>query len=253
MARLIILGSAAAVSDAEHDNTHFLLQSERGRAVLVDCGSNPLDKLARHGVQQEQLTDLILTHFHPDHVYGVPILLMQLWLVGRREPLHVHGLHHCLYRFEEMLTAFMVETWPDFFPLHLHRLPEQADALLLDDADFRIRAWPTRHFIPTIGLRIEVKASGTVIGYSSDTEPIPNIIALAQGADLLLHEATGAGEGHSSAAQAGEIASLAEARRLLLIHYPVGDEADPARLIEEARTTFGGPVRLAQDHDVFAI
>ncbi len=253
MARLIILGSAAAVSDAGHDNTHFLLQGERGRAVLVDCGSNPLGKLAQHGVHYEQLTDLILTHFHPDHVYGVPILLMQMWLMGRREPLHVHGLHHCLQRFEEMVTAFMVNTWPDFFPLHLHRLPEQPDTPLLDDADFRIRAWPTRHFIPTIGLRIEVRSSGQVIGYSGDTEPIPNIIALAQGADLLLHEATGAGEGHSSAAQAGEVAALAGARRLVLIHYPVGDNADPDRLVEEARATFGGPVRLAQDHDVFTL
>jgi ribonuclease Z len=253
MARLIILGSAAAVSDAGHDNTHFLLQSERGRAVLVDCGSNPLGKLARHGIHHEQLTDLILTHFHPDHVYGVPILLMQMWLLGRREPLYVHGLHHCLYRFEQMLSAFLVETWPDFFPLHLHRLPEQPDTLLLDDADFRIRAWPTRHFIPTIGLRIEVKASGQVIGYSCDTEPVPNIITLAQGVDLLLHEATGAGEGHSSAAQAGEMATLAGARRLVLIHYPVGDGADPAQLVEEAQATFGGPVRLAQDHDVFSL
>jgi ribonuclease Z len=253
MARLIILGSAAAVSDAGHDNTHFLLQSECGRAVLVDCGSNPLGKLARHGIHHEQLTDLILTHFHPDHVYGVPILLMQMWLLGRREPLYVHGLHHCLYRFEQMLSAFLVETWPDFFPLHLHRLPEQPDTLLLDDADFRIRAWPTRHFIPTIGLRIEVKASGQVIGYSCDTEPVPNIITLAQGVDLLLHEATGAGEGHSSAAQAGEMATLAGARRLVLIHYPVGDGADPAQLVEEAQATFGGPVRLAQDHDVFSL
>lgn len=253
MVRLIILGTAAAVSDAEHDNTHFLLQSDQGRAVLVDCGSNPLGKLARHGVHYEQLTDLILTHFHPDHVYGVPILLMQMWLMGRRAPLHVHGLHHCLYRFEEMVSAFMVDTWPDFFPLHLHCLPEQPDTLVLDDADFRIRAWPTRHFIPTIGLRIEVKASGQVIGYSGDTEPIPNIIALAQGVDWLLHEATGEGEGHSSAAQAGEMAALAGAQRLVLIHYPVGDETEPAHLLAEARAAFGGSVRLAQDHDVYPL
>jgi ribonuclease BN (tRNA processing enzyme) len=68
MARLIILGSASAVSDAEHDNTHFLLQGDHGSVILVDCGSNPIGKLSRHGIHFDQLSDLILTHFHPDHV-----------------------------------------------------------------------------------------------------------------------------------------------------------------------------------------
>ncbi len=252
MARLIILGSAAAVSDAEHDNTHFVLQGDHDRAVLVDCGSNPLSKLAQHGVGPADLTDLILTHFHPDHVYGVPILLMQLWLVGRRRPLDVYGLHHCMQRFEHMLDAFMVNTWPDFFEVRVHRLAEQPDVSLLDSDDFRIRAWPTRHFIPTIGLRVEVKSSGQVFSYSGDTEPIPHIITLARDADLLLHEAAGEGFGHSSAAQAGEVATLAGARRLALVHYPVGN-ADTEALVAEARTTFAGPVTLAKDHDVYAI
>ncbi len=252
MARLIVLGSAAAVSDAEHDNTHFLLAGDRGSVVLVDCGSNPLGKLAQHGVHYDHLTDLILTHFHPDHVYGVPILLMQMWLMGRRKPLNVHGLHHCLQRIEAMMVAFMIETWPDFFPLVYHRLPERDQTPVLENADFRITAWPTRHFIPTIGLRVEVKTTDHVVAYSCDTEPIPAIIALAQDADLLLHEAAGAGFGHSSAAQAGEAATLASAKRLSLIHYQVVN-TDPCLLLDEAQATFDGPVELAVDHTVYEI
>ncbi|MBI5959555.1 MAG: MBL fold metallo-hydrolase, partial [Chloroflexi bacterium] len=237
MARLIILGSAAAVSDAEHDNTHFLLQGDNGSVVLVDCGSNPLGKLSRHGIHFDQLTDLVLTHFHPDHVYGVPILLMQMWLLGRKKPLRVYGLHHCLHRVREMMVSFMVETWPNFFPMLFHTLPEHDNVYVLENRDFRIRSWPTRHFIPTVGLRIEVKTSGQVIGYSCDTEPIPGIVSLAHNADLLLHEAAGLGFGHSSAAQAGEIASEAGAKRLALIHYDVVN-SHPHILLDEARTTF---------------
>jgi ribonuclease Z len=252
MARLIILGSAAAVADAEHDNTHFLLQGDRGSLVLVDCGSNPLTKLPRFGIHYENVADMILTHFHPDHVSGVPILLMQMWLLGRKNPLQVYGLHHCLSRVEDMMVAFAVKTWPGFFPVHFHRVPERDDMLVLDNDDFRITSWPTRHFIPTIGLRIEVKTTGTVVGYSCDTEPIPNIVALAQDADLLLHESAGAGFGHSSAAQAGEIAAEAGARRLMLIHYNVWN-TDPHPLIEEARATFAGPVELAGDNGAYEI
>lgn len=252
MARLIVLGSAAAVSDATHDNTHFLLLGDHGSSVLVDCGSNPLTKLARYGVPPDGLTDMILTHFHPDHVAGVPIMMMQAWLLGRRDALRVYGLHHCLSRVNNMMDSFQWETWPGFFPLECHYVPERENMPVLENDDFRITAWPTKHFIPTIGLRIEVKTSGNVIAYSCDTEPIPNIVTLARDADMLLHEAAGEGFGHSSAAQAGEVATAARARQLVLIHYNVWN-VDPRPLIAEARQTYAGPVELAEDFGEYEI
>ena len=60
-------------------------------------------------------------------------------------------------------------------------------------------------------------------------------------------EAAGAGPGHTSAAQAGELARSAGAQRLALIHYPVAP-AEPARLVAEAQAAFGGPVTLTEDY-----
>jgi ribonuclease Z len=91
-----------------------------------------------------------------------------------------------------------------------------------------------------------------VIGYSCDTEPIPNIIDIGRDADILLHEAAGAEPGHSSAAQAGEIATEAGAKKLVLVHYNVWD-ADPSVLVPEAKKTFNGPVELAVDYTVYEI
>jgi ribonuclease Z len=84
------------------------------------------------------------------------------------------------------------------------------------------------------------------MAYSCDTEPCQAVINLASGADVLIHEASGAGPGHSSASQAGGIARQAEVGRLLLIHYPTRDP-EPETLVEEARTTFPGEVGLATD------
>jgi ribonuclease Z len=97
MARIVILGSAAAVSDAEHDYTHFLLIGETS-LVLVDCGSNPLGKIHNLGIDDDAVQDIILTHFHPDHVSGVPNMLMHMWLLGRTKPLRFYALHHCANR-----------------------------------------------------------------------------------------------------------------------------------------------------------
>src|SRR5690606_708461 len=125
MPRLVILGSASAVSNWEHDNTHMALQGDSGNTVLIDCGSNSIVRLLRANIHHEQLSDLILTHFHPDHVHGVPILLMHMWQTGRVTPLRVHGLHHCLHRTEDMMAFFTWDEWPSFFPVAFYRLPER--------------------------------------------------------------------------------------------------------------------------------
>ncbi len=100
--------------------------------------------------------------------------------------------------------------------------------------------------VPTIGLRLENLQSHKSIAYSCDTEPCAQVVRLANRVDLLIHEATGAGIGHSSAAQAGEIASEAGVDRLYLIHYQTRD-FDPSVLIGEAKEKFQGKVSLAED------
>jgi ribonuclease Z len=220
--------------------------------VLIDCVSTPKVRLGRVGVSLDAITDLILTHFHPDHVSGVPLLLMNMWLMGRQQPLRVYGLHHCLERVEDMMGFYHWENWPQFFQVAFHRLPERERFLVLEKTEFRILSSPVRHLVPTIGLRIESTAGDGAIAYSCDTEPTPAVVRLAGGANVLLHESSGSIPGHSSAGQAGTIATQAEVGRLMLIHYPA-DGLDPAALLEQARTTFAGPVELAQDFQSFEV
>jgi ribonuclease Z len=123
---------------------------------------------------------------------------------------------------------------------------EEVGALVLEDEEFRITGAPVEHLVPTMGLRIENRRSGRVLAYSSDTSPCDAMVALAQGATILIHEAAKNTLGHSSAAQAGEIARRAGAGRLALIHYrPAPWKYD--RWLKEAAAAFGSPVELAQD------
>jgi ribonuclease Z len=246
MPRLVILGSASAVADASHENTHMMLQGAHG-SIMIDCTGRPLVDLKRMGVGLNDLTDLILTHFHPDHVGAVPNLLMTAWLLGRSATLRIYGLHHCLERMEDMMAAYHWEEWPSFFPVAFYHLPTREGVTVLENDDFHITASPVRHYVPTIGLRVLVKETGFVLVYSSDTVPCPETVRLAYGADLLIHEATGDEPlGHASAAQAGEIASEAGAKRLGLIHYHVW-QAKTEHLVPQAQSTFSGPVFLCED------
>jgi len=245
MTKLIILGTSNAIPDLHHETTHLALIGHDG-VVMVDCGSAPTLRLNQAGIALDSVTDLITTHFHPDHVAGVPLLLMNMWLSGRQKPLRIFGLHHCLERLEDTMGFYNWENWPDFFPVAFHRLPEKPGVLVLERDAYRILASPVRHLVPTIGLRFEAAAGRPSVVYSCDTEPCPALIQLAAGADVLIHEASGEGDGHSSAAQAGEVARQAGVGRLLLIHYPAED-GGPSTLTGEAKQAFAGPVALATD------
>lgn len=251
MARLILLGTSNAIPAEDHENTHMALVGTEG-VVLIDCVGTPKVRLARAGIVLDSITDLILTHFHPDHVSGVPLLLMNMWLMGRQRPLRVYGLHHCLGRVEDMMGFYHWETWPDFFQVAFHRLPERERVLVLEKPEFRIYSSPVRHLVPTIGLRLEATADERVIAYSCDTEPTPAVVRLASGAGVLLHESSGGSPGHSTPAEAGTIATQAEVQQLMLIHYPA-DGLDEAALLRQARSTFQGEVGLAKDFQEFEL
>jgi ribonuclease Z len=245
MPKVVILGSSNAIPDESHENSHLALVGSE-RLVLIDCASTPIVRLRQAGLEIDQLTELILTHFHPDHVSGAPLLLMNLWLLGRQRGLRIHGLDHTIDRFETMMDLYGWGNWPGFFPVEFNRLPEQEMAPVQETDEWRIYASPVSHIIPSIGLRIELIASNKVLTYSGDTEPCKEMVNLAKDSNVLIHESTGASWGHSDAAQAGKIAKQAKARQLYLIHYANGKFRDE-NIVNRAAEAFGGPVSLAED------
>jgi ribonuclease Z len=245
MAKVIILGTASAVAYEGHENTHMVLMGEQ-HTVLVDCVGSPAIRLKQAGVNFDQITDLVLTHFHPDHVSGVPLLLMDMWLLGRDHPLNIHGLDTTMTRVKAMLDLYDWESWPDFFPVAFHALPDQGVFKAVDHDDLLIQTAPVQHLIPTIGLRAHFRKEDFSVAYSCDTEPCQNVVTLASDADVLIHEAAGGVKGHSSPRQAGEIAQQANARALYLIHYPEKSYQDPSTLLE-VQKVYSHKVSFAED------
>jgi len=111
-----------------------------------------------------------------------------------------------------------------------------------------------KHGAPNIGLRVQFDAPaerGAVV-YSCDTSPCPSLIALARGADILIHEATflhshaarAASDGHTTGYQAGEVAAQAGVKRLILCHFeaPLHDQVEELR--REACQAYSGPVEI---------
>ncbi|MBI9051043.1 MAG: ribonuclease Z [Anaerolineaceae bacterium] len=245
MGKVVILGSAHAVPNENQENTHLFVQAGN-RNILIDCASNPFQVLPKNGIPPNCITDIIITHFHPDHVSGLPLLLMDLWLIGRREPLAIYANAHAVSRIEAMMELFDWQKWPNFYPIAFNEIPEKEMHLAIADSDVEVYTSPVQHLIPTIGLRIEFFPQYRVMTYSCDTEPCQAVVRLAKDADVLLHEAAGPLPGHSSAAQAAQIAAEACAEKLMYIHYPAGEELE-TEMIADGKKFYNAKIELAKD------
>jgi ribonuclease Z len=245
MDRVIILGSSSAVPTIDHENTHILVEAG-SRLVLVDCPGTPTVRIEQAGVDPKRLTDIILTHFHADHVSGFAGLLMSLWLVGRKDPMDIYGLPLVIEKAQALLDLHDFEKLPNFYPIRYHPVPAGEQLPVLEHADLNVYGSLVEHMIPTMGLRFEFQASGKVVTYSCDTAPSQVVCRMAQGADVLIHEATGSNIGHTTAEQAGEIATQAAVGALYLIHYPP-QLITKEELLEQGRKTYAGPITVAKD------
>lgn len=248
-------GTSGAIPSAARDNTALVFYS-LDEVVLVDCSGSPYQKILKAGLDPMRVSSLIVTHRHVDHLYGIPSLAHNMGLAGRRATLHVYALPETM----RVLRGFM-----DLFPLEeqmpyrieLHEFPPKERHPVLQAKGFCIQSTPVKHGAPNVGLRVEFDSSQErgVVVYSCDTSPCPSLIALARGADILIHEATflhseaarAASDGHTTGYQAGEVAAQTGVKRLILCHFADSLHDQVEELRREARQTYGGPVEIPEE------
>jgi ribonuclease Z len=249
MATVHLLGTGAGASDARRTTTMLAFASE-GRALVVDCGGDAVQRLLAAGIGVDALDALVVSHEHPDHVSGFPLFMERIWLLGRRRPLPVVGIRPALAQARRCWEAFPVAAeWEGVPEIEWREVEEAPGAPVLESDLWRVTAAPGTHGVPVIGLRVEDRQGGGVCAYSCDTAKSAAITELARGAALLVHEASGTPQGgHTTFREAGEVARDAGVGRLVLVHLPTG--AGEAELAE-TRAAFPAAV-LGEDGDSHA-
>lgn len=219
----------------------YLLRTA-GAALWLDCGNGTLANLQRH-MSIEDLTALVITHWHPDHcadIYGLQVLFK--YGLGRT------GFPVFAPEGTEARLATLVDgDWDGAFDWSA---VGDGDAVTVADCGLRFSR--TAHPPPTMA--VEATADGKRLVYTADTGPDWSPEVFGPGADLVLSEASfqgaagprGAGPIHLSASQAGAAARAAGARRLMLTHLWPG--LDPTASVVEGSEAFGREVLLAAPH-----
>ena len=235
-----LLGTGAAISDP-HRTTTMLAMSDGAsppNTLLVDCGGDVLQRLQACGLSIAPVDGLLVTHAHMDHVSGFPLFMEKIWLDGRERAIPVCGIEPALAQAQRVWDAFepVHEGWEGIPPTDWRKVRLKRNARVWSEAPWTVTVAPVDHGdTPNVGLRFEHNSTDRVLAYSCDTAPTSSVVHLAQNADVLVHEANGVGDNHSTAAGAAEVAAEADVDRLLLVHLPPGDKSDALR---EARSIF---------------
>lgn len=164
---------------------HLAVGSEQ---LLLDCGCSSLIGLQRCGIDPAGIDSIVISHLHGDHFGGIPFLLLQGKYVSRRQrPLTLIGPQGLQQQVEAACEAlYPGAIGADLgFPLIYRQLDPATE---LTQQGFSIACYQVKHGSSqhVYGVRIEV--AGKKISYSGDTEWTENLIALADGSDLLIVE-----------------------------------------------------------------
>jgi ribonuclease Z len=164
---LVFLGTSGSMPTAQRAPAALLLR-RGGDRLLFDCAEGTQRQLLRSSVGLIELEEVFLTHFHADHVLGLPGMLKTFALRGRELPLTVYGprgLVDLLGSLKRVVGRLSYEV----------RLVELGAGDVLERADYRLAAFAVSHGVSALGWSlIEATRPGRFDVEAANALGIPN-------------------------------------------------------------------------------
>jgi ribonuclease BN (tRNA processing enzyme) len=246
--RLILLGTAGGPTPKPNRAAPAQVLVVNGASYVIDCGNGVAGQLAKAQVPLSSLRALFLTHHHSDHDADWGTLQLVAWASGRGAPIASYGppdLEKMKKAFLELHSVDIATRRADEGRPDLERLMEVHDLTqggpVLQDENVKVTCALVDHPpLPSLAYRFDCRDRSIVV--SGDTRPSRNLVALARGADVLVHEvmhlpsigALIAAEpnaatlrehllaSHTSTEDVGRLATEAGVKTLVLSHFVPG-------------------------------
>lgn len=226
---LIFLGTSSAIPTAYRNHSSIALKAF-GEIILFDCGEGTQLQLSKAKISPMKINRIFLTHFHGDHILGLPGIVQSMAFRGRTEPLHIYGPKGLIPLINNVRNFGYFSLT---FQIHMHELEE---GIILEEENYKVSCCRMNHSVLNFAYKIEEKIrpkflkeeaiklgvkpgpdfgrlqrgipvyvnskiinpqqvlgkerKGRVIVYSGDTAPYDKMIQFAKDSDILIHEST---------------------------------------------------------------
>lgn len=226
---LVFLGTSSAIPTSYRNHSAIALKAF-GEIMLFDCGEGTQLQMSKAKISPMKISKIFITHFHGDHILGLPGIIQSMAFRGRKEPLHIFGPKGLVPLIDNIRNFGYFSLT---FEIHMHEVNE---GTVLEEENYRIGCLRMKHSVLNLAYKIEEKRrpkfirkkaielgimpgpdfgklqqgipvevngrliqpeqvlggerKGRVIVYSGDTLPCNKMISFAEDADILIHEST---------------------------------------------------------------
>ena len=226
---ITFLGTSSAVHSYTRNHPGIILKAF-GEVMLFDCGESTQRQLIYAKISPMKISKIFISHYHGDHILGLPGLLQSLNFRGREKPLTIYGPKG-LKQVENAIYSLGYCTFE--FPIEFIEIDS---GTILENEEYIIKAKKVKHNVINLAYSIEEKKKprflrqkaidlgvpvgplfgklhngeeievngqlikpeqvlgeprkGVKITYSGDTRPCEEMIEFAKNSDLLIHEST---------------------------------------------------------------
>ncbi len=282
--RIISCGTGMPSARESQAAACFLVELGNGDKFIFDAGTGSHVRIGSLGIPYDFLDKIFLSHLHTDHFGDFAAYSVGGWVAGRQVPLHIYGPSGSR---PEMGTKYSIERWMEAMAWDIEgragRLPPAGGEVVVHEFDYRgeneivyqengvtIRSWPAVHALDG-PVSYGLEWNGLRFVFGGDTYPNQWFIRYAQGADVAIHECMMAVEDwitkynfppgralnvgtqiHTSPEAFGKIMSEVKPRMAIAYHFFNDFDTQP-RVMEGIRSTYDGPLSLADDYLVWNV
>jgi len=281
--RIIACGTGMPTPRPAQAAACFLMELGNGDKFIFDIGAGSVERLFALQIPTAFLDKVFIGHLHGDHFGDLGALFVAGGIAGRFTPLRVWGpsgatpelgTRAALEAMEKVyawdIAGRLGQTDIRGFTFEINEFDYKKEQIVYQENGVTIRAWPAIHAIDG-SVSYSLEWNGLKIVFGSDTFPNKWFIENAKGADLAIHEcfiavpdlvskyrltpeaALQVGTQIHTAPEAfGKVMSMTKPRHAVAYHF-FKDTDTTGPVLERIRTTYDGPLSLAEDYMVWNV
>ena len=134
--KITFIGTASGLSVTDRAHASLYIESG-GSRILIDCGEGTVRSFLTQKIDPNNISAIVISHTHPDHCAGIPVLMQYMFLTGREKPLNIHlpqGVSPSFGKYFEQL--YLLNEKLSFN----YRMDDYSEGLFLREGDFAIEA-----------------------------------------------------------------------------------------------------------------